>query len=152
MTRAARDAEERGWGRFYKVVARIPKGRVATYGEVAARAGNPRWARQVGFALAALAETDGETRVPWHRVLGARGKGLAGVSLRDSFGESIQRQLLEAEGVEFDARARVSLARFGWTRPSPRTSPAKLDSRQRGVLEVHVGPSRSPTPAKRGRR
>ncbi len=97
--------------RFYKVVRRIPRGKVATYGQVAALAGMPRGARLAGYALSALRNTRND--VPWQRVLGARGRGRAGVSLKDPMGAGVQRDLLEREGVAFDARGRVDLARFG---------------------------------------
>jgi len=97
--------------RIYNVVRRIPRGRVATYGQVAALAGFSRQPRLVGYALHAL--TTG-TRIPWHRVINARGM----VSIRSDGSASLsQRLLLEREGVQFDARQRVSLERFGW-RPS----------------------------------
>ena len=98
--------------RFYHVVRRIPRGRVATYGQVAALAGLPRGARLAGYALSALRGTAHD--VPWQRVLGARGPGRAGISLRDPLGAGVQRDLLEREGVELDARGRVDLARSGW--------------------------------------
>lgn len=95
------------YARIYAVVRRIPKGRVATYGQVAEMAGLPRAARQVGYAMAAL--RDG--RVPWHRVLNARGE----ISVRAAPGpEQLQRLLLEREGVVFDASGRVSFAKHGW--------------------------------------
>ena len=94
--------------RVLTVVRRIPRGRVATYGQVAALAGFPRQPRLVGYALHAL--TRG-TSVPWHRVINARGM----VSTRSDGSASLsQRLLLEREGVHFDARQRVSFARFGW--------------------------------------
>ena len=93
--------------RIYEVVARIPRGRVATYGQVAALAGAPRHARQVGYALH---DTPQELDLPWHRVINARGE----VSRRAEPGwEGFQRQLLEAEGVEF-RRGRVDLERYRW--------------------------------------
>ena len=94
--------------RIYAVVRQIPKGRVATYGQVAALAGLPGHARQVGYALHALAE--GST-VPWHRVINAKGE----VSLRVEAGwDNFQRHLLEEEGVVFDNRGRVDLERERW--------------------------------------
>lgn len=101
-----------GWDAYYRVVRRIPAGRIATYGQVALLAGRPRAARHVGFALAAL--RGGRHRVPWQRVLGARSRGWAAISIRDPMGAATQRLLLEREGVEVDDRGRVSLARFGW--------------------------------------
>jgi methylated-DNA-protein-cysteine methyltransferase-like protein len=95
--------------RIYAVVRRIPKGRVATYGQVADLAGLPGHARQVGYALHAL--SDGTT-VPWHRVVNAKGE----ISVRSLPGaELIQRQLLAREGVLLNARGRVPLARARWT-------------------------------------
>jgi len=96
------------WQRIYQVVRRIPRGRVATYGQIARLAGLPRRARQVGYALHALPHG---SRVPWQRVINARGE-LSPRAAPDA--ERLQRALLEAEGVCFDARGRVDLARFGW--------------------------------------
>lgn len=95
--------------RFHDVVGRIPAGRVATYGQVAAAAGLPGRARLVGYALAALPEG---SDVPWHRVINARGE----ISSRagDGSAEKIQRLLLESEGVSFDPCGRIDLERFGW--------------------------------------
>jgi methylated-DNA-protein-cysteine methyltransferase-like protein len=99
------------YDKIYAVVRRIPSGRVATYGQVAALAGLGRHARQVGYALHSL--PDG-AEVPWQRVINARGE----VSLRsyDSLGgrEGYQRHLLEEEGVVFDSGGRVDLKRFRW--------------------------------------
>lgn len=93
--------------RIYKIVCRIPEGRVATYGQIARLLGAPGWSRQVGYALAALRDD----RVPWHRVVNARG----GISPRakDAY-EHLQRSLLEAEGVVFDSRGFIPLARYQW--------------------------------------
>jgi methylated-DNA-protein-cysteine methyltransferase-like protein len=85
---------------------------VTTYGAVAARGGVPRGARQVGYALAALRGARHD--VPWQRVLGARPRGAAAISILDPVGAAVQRRLLEGEGVAFDERGRVDLARFGW--------------------------------------
>jgi methylated-DNA-protein-cysteine methyltransferase-like protein len=94
--------------RIWIVVGRIPKGRVATYGQVADLAGLAGQPRLVGYALNAL--PDG-SRVPWHRVINARGE----ISLRSEGGsDRRQRVLLEREGVKFDARGKISLARFRW--------------------------------------
>jgi methylated-DNA-protein-cysteine methyltransferase-like protein len=105
----------RRWERVYAVVRRIPRGRVATYGQVAALAGLPGRARQVGYALHAL-PADGHA--PWHRVVNVRGA----ISLPPHGGADVtQRLRLEREGMRFDARGRIDLARFGW-RPARRTS------------------------------
>lgn len=108
-SRPAADA----YGRIYAVVARIPRGRVASYGQVAVLAGLPGRARQVGHALASL--PDG-SRVPWHRVVNAAGK----VSLRGFPGpDGFQRHLLEEEGIHFSAAGRIDLEKHGW-RLAPR--------------------------------
>ena len=102
------------YARIYDVVRRIPRGRVATYGQVAELAGLPGHARQVGYALHALAVDD----VPWHRVINAQGR----VSQRSDPGcDGYQRELLEGEGVEFNTRGQVPLERFRWeAKPSRR--------------------------------
>jgi methylated-DNA-protein-cysteine methyltransferase-like protein len=107
----------------WEIVRRIPPGKVATYGQIAAltpvppglaepdyRAFAPRW---VGGAMAACPDD-----VPWQRVINAQGK----ISLRGG-GEQRQRELLEAEGVSFDERGRVDLRRFGWAGPGAAEQP-----------------------------
>jgi methylated-DNA-protein-cysteine methyltransferase related protein len=93
---------------IYAVVARIPAGRVATYGQVARLAGIPGKARLVGYALSVLTDKT----IPWHRVINARGE----VSPRagGNPADELQRLRLESEGVEFDAHGRIPLARFQW--------------------------------------
>ncbi len=108
----------KGWDRFYRVIARIPRGKVATYSQVAAWSGAPRSARHVGYALAALHATG--HAIPWQRVLGARPRGHAAVTIKDPLGAALQRRLLEREGVRFDSRERVVLATYGWTGPRRR--------------------------------
>lgn len=98
--------------RILAVVRRIPRGRVATYGQIASLAGLPRNARLVGRVLSGL----GDERVPWQRVVNARGE----VSARSQSGieEDVQRAALEHEGVVVDDRGRIDLARFQWRPPS----------------------------------
>ncbi len=96
------------YSRIYRVVGRVPRGRVATYGQVADLAGLPGHARQVGYALHAMAT---QRPVPWHRVINARGE----ISARAEPGsDSVQRQLLERERIAFDASGRVALRRYQW--------------------------------------
>jgi methylated-DNA-protein-cysteine methyltransferase-like protein len=96
------------YSRIYAVVRRIPRGRVATYGQVAQLAGLGGHARQVGYALHSMAT---ERPVPWHRVVNARGE----ISRRsEPGGDAIQRQLLEREGVAFDDVGRLELIRYQW--------------------------------------
>ena len=92
--------------RVWRVVASIPAGQVATYGQVAELAGLPGGARRVGRVLAAL---PADSRLPWHRVINAAG----GVSLPGAAGAR-QRRLLRAEGVLF-RNQHVDLRRHRWT-------------------------------------
>ena len=95
------------WQDFYAVIARIPRGRVATYGQIASLAGYRGHARQVGYALAAAPDA---SDLPWHRVINARGE----VSPRArSQAHDYQQALLQEEGVEF-VKGRVDLGRYGW--------------------------------------
>jgi len=95
--------------RYYAVIRRIPRGCVATYGQIAELADFPGHARQVGYALYAL--RDG-TDVPWHRVVNARGRLSLGTVIPE--GDVEQRIRLEIEGIEFDAEGRIDLRRFRW--------------------------------------
>ena len=91
-----------------RVVRRVPRGRVVTYGQVARMAGRPGAARMVGWALHSLPEG---SRVPWHRVINARGAiSSRGVPLA----EEIQRQLLLRESIGFSDSGRVDLERYRW--------------------------------------
>jgi methylated-DNA-protein-cysteine methyltransferase-like protein len=92
--------------RVVLIVRRIPRGRVASYGQIAAMAGSPSGARQVARLLHSLSEVEG---LPWHRVINSRGT----ISLPGLGGE-IQRGLLEHEGVEFGLGGVVDLERCGW--------------------------------------
>src|SRR5438552_4066861 len=95
--------------RIYTVVNMIPKGRVATYGQIAELAGLPRQARLVGYALNVLPKG---SRIPWHRVINAQGK----ISLR-SEGEgsdSRQARLLKSEKVKFNQHGVIDLKIFRW--------------------------------------
>ena len=95
--------------RIYDVVRQIPKGTVATYGQVAALAGNKRWARVVGFALHVNPDPDG---IPCYRVVNRNGE----VSSAFAFGGgNRQIELLEADGVACPD-GRVDLKRYQWKR------------------------------------
>ena len=97
----------------YRVVRRVPRGKVVTYGQVAAILGHPRAARAVGAALRQLPPVLQRT-VPWQRVINAAGR----ISHRgDVFRPDRQRDLLEAEGVDFDRSGRVDLRRVRWAGP-----------------------------------
>ena len=95
--------------RIYAVVAGIPRGRVATYGEIANRAGLPRGARRVGRALQNL---PAQRRIPWHRVINAQGR----ISLcPGTDGARLQKKRLLQEGILF-RNGRIDLKRFAWER------------------------------------
>jgi methylated-DNA-protein-cysteine methyltransferase-like protein len=102
----------------WEIVRQIPPGKVATYGQIASLIHPPGdmnikdykafGARWVGGAMAGC-----PAGVPWHRVINAQGK----ISLRRGGGYIQQRQLLEEEGVVFDARERINLSQYGWSGP-----------------------------------
>ncbi len=93
--------------KIYEVVSNIPKGKVAAYGQVAFLAGNPRWARVVGYALHVNPEPG---TIPCHRVVNCEGK----VAPSFAFGgDDVQRQLLEAEGIVFEPDGRIDLEKYG---------------------------------------
>ena len=98
------------WLKIYRIVKRIPRGRVASYGQIATLAGLDGHARQVGYALHAL---PAEMSVPWHRVVNAKGE----ISPRNA-GDSheLQRLLLEEEGVELTLQGRIDLKVFRWNK------------------------------------
>ena len=101
---ALRARSGQAYQRIYAAVRRIPRGRVATYGQIAELAGLEGHARQVGYALHVAPEG-----LPWHRVINARGTISARAS---SDSGELQRLLLEAEGIEFDREGRVDLRKF----------------------------------------
>jgi methylated-DNA-protein-cysteine methyltransferase-like protein len=97
-----------GYSEIYEVVARIPRRRVATYGQIAELAGIPGQPRRIGYALSALT---GNTGIPWHRVINAKGM----ISSRSGSGpDKLQRRLLQKEGIVFDSSGRIDLSRFQW--------------------------------------
>ena len=101
-------AEKAAFERIYDVVRRIPRGKVATYGQIAMLAGNPRWARAVGYALHANTEPG---VIPCHRVLNRFGR----VAPAFAFGgEERQAEMLRAEGVEVSGNGFVDLDRYLW--------------------------------------
>ncbi len=92
--------------RVVRIIRRIPRGKVASYGQVAALAGAPAGARQVARLLHSLSRIE---RLPWHRVINSRGT----ISLPGAGGE-LQRDLLEREGVEFGLGGHVDLDTCQW--------------------------------------
>ncbi|MGO8693698.1 MAG: MGMT family protein [Rectinemataceae bacterium] len=96
--------------RIIAVLLRLPAGKVASYGTIAALAGLANGGRQVARVLHACAETRG---LPWHRVLRKDGT----IALPSGGGFELQKALLESEGVEVSLYGQVDLERFGWTGP-----------------------------------
>ena len=92
--------------RVYSIVRRIPSGRVMTYGQIAELLGEHYIARTVGFVMHGAGDT-----VPWHRVINARGAcSTGGIVLP----HDKQQRMLEAEGVEFNAKGRCNLEKYLW--------------------------------------
>jgi len=110
---------------IWRVVARIPRGRVATYGQVARMAGFPGAARMVGWALGALPdEDDGAGRaIPWHRVINAAGR----VSPRGPARDACRRQIvrLRREGIRPGRNGAIDLERYGWDGRVDSTRPGR---------------------------
>jgi methylated-DNA-protein-cysteine methyltransferase-like protein len=126
-----RGGGDRFFERVYALVSRIPRGRVATYGQVAALLGVARGARAVGWALRAL-DTARAARIPWHRVVGRGGR----ISPRAGLGPLVQRRRLRAEGVRFRA-GRVDLTRHGILGASPSAGTRPGHRSGTGHVPVH---------------
>ena len=95
--------------RIYQVIEQVPRGMVATYGDIATIVGGGCDARTVGYALNEIPK-DRVDSIPWQRIINKEG----GISTRGL----AQRQILEEEGVVFNAQDRVIMARFHWAGPS----------------------------------
>ena len=94
--------------RVKDIIKKIPRGRIATYGQIATCAGNPRAARLVIWVLNSSSQKD---KLPWHRVVNSKGK----ISLKPGHGYEIQKGMLMKEGVKFDAKGTIDFDRFLWT-------------------------------------
>ena len=101
------------WDPVYRLVKRIPRGRVTTYGELAKALRLPGGARSVGYAMAATPNGRG---IPWHRVIGAGGK----VTMPEPHA-SLQRRLLATEGVPIEG-TRIDMKLYAWS-PKSRAKP-----------------------------
>jgi len=119
--------------RIYAVVRKIPRGHVATYGQVAELAGIPGGARVAGAALKTSKPSD---RLPWQRVIGKAGKLRGRIAIYDPVGAAIQRGLLEKEGVSVGDSGLVDLGAYGWLTTgsgrgaSPRRRPRSASTRR----------------------
>ena len=121
------------WNAVYKLVKQIPRGRVLTYGAVAKALRLKGGARAAGHAMAATPRGQG---IPWHRVLGAGGTLL----IREPYA-SLQRKLLESEGVQMTER-RVNLKRHVWTPPTATRRSAKPAAKPRKAAHSKSHPYR----------
>ncbi len=95
-----------------RLIKQIPEGKVATYGLIAAMAGNPRAARQVARILHAGSKKD---NLPWHRVINLHGR----ISLKPGNGYELQKQLLQKEGIVFDKTDTLCLQTCLWIPARP---------------------------------
>jgi len=94
--------------RVKDIIKKIPRGKVATYGQIAAYAGNPRGARQV---VRILHSSSGKDKLPWHRVVNRQGR----IGLKPSHGYEIQRELLRKEGIRFDKNDTIDFDLYLWS-------------------------------------
>ena len=90
------------------IIKHIPKGKVLTYGLIAKLAGNPRAARQVSWILHSSSK---KYKLPWHRVISSNGT----ISIKSIDGKSIQKNLLQQEGLEVSENFKVDLNQYLWT-------------------------------------
>lgn len=105
---ATQQPSENFYQRVYALVRQVPYGKIVTYGQVAALLDNPRAARAVGYALRFL---PAGANVPWHRVINHQGQ----ISPRyPAEGPILQRSLLEAEGIRFDAQGCADVSAYRW--------------------------------------
>ncbi len=95
---------------IYETVRQIPAGKVATYGQIADLAGLYGKARLVGYALFRVDTVADD--IPWHRVINAKGE-ISYSNLRRG-GDYLQKDLLEKEGIEFNAEAKINLRQYQW--------------------------------------
>lgn len=99
--------------RTLALVAKIPRGKVATYGQIAALAGKPHGARGVAWLLSSSARAHG---LPWQRVIGSKGR----ISFPPGSAAFVrQRALLRREGVDVETDGTVELAAHRWSRRAP---------------------------------
>lgn len=111
------------------LIKKIPRGKVATYGQLASLAGNPRAARQV---VRILHSSSGKDRLPWHRVVNSQRK----IGLPPGSGYELQQSLLKREGVKFGIGDRIDFERFQWNplKESRVGRPASLAKKSKSKL------------------
>jgi methylated-DNA-protein-cysteine methyltransferase-like protein len=117
---------------IYAVIRKIPRGTVATYGQVAELAGLPGGARVAGAALKTCKPGD---KLPWQRVIGKAGKTRGRIAIHDPVGAAVQRQLLHDEGVDIGDTGLIALDRYGWL---PGSQPARKRTARATVESVRA--------------
>jgi methylated-DNA-protein-cysteine methyltransferase related protein len=133
------DAVARLYRSIYAVVRRIPRGHVATYGQVAELAGIPGGARVAGAAMKTSKPTD---RLPWQRVIGKASKLRGRIAIHDPVGAAIQRNLLEDEGITIGETGLVALDVFGWLPTAESNRGASPRRRPRSASKRRASSSR----------
>jgi methylated-DNA-protein-cysteine methyltransferase related protein len=106
MSKIATSPKPSRYQLIWKVVRKVPYGRVATYGQIARIAGFDGLARQVGYALHAMPR---HSDIPWHRIINSQGRiSLPGPTAR------LQQKLLQSEGITFNPAGKIDLKKFQW--------------------------------------
>ncbi|KON88485.1 DNA methyltransferase [Sporosarcina globispora] len=90
-----------------KIIRRIPRGKVMTYGQIARLAGSPRGARQVVRILHTQSE---KHQLPWQRVVNGKGE----IGFKDEFSQNLQRELLENEGIHFNTNKKLDIQKYAF--------------------------------------
>jgi methylated-DNA-protein-cysteine methyltransferase related protein len=130
---AGRELKNMSWQPVYRLIKKIPRGKVTTYGELGRSLRLPGGARAVGYAMAACPSGQG---IPWHRVVGAGGRLL----IPEPYG-SLQRRLLESEGVHLDG-SRIDMSLFSWSPAGRKTPGRKRRPKSRARAKSTPGSSR----------
>lgn len=109
MTKSKKETPEApSFSQRVKDIKKIPRGKVATYGQIATLAGNHRAARLVVWTLNSSSRKD---KLPWHRVVNSQGR----ISLQPNYDYEIQKKLLQKEGVKFDENNTIDFDRYLWS-------------------------------------
>jgi methylated-DNA-protein-cysteine methyltransferase-like protein len=116
--------------RVWKILGKLPRGRVTTYGQLSQLIGGRLTPIGIGWAIRAAPEGT----IPWHRVVGAKGRI---ATHREHPG--LQREMLESEGVRFTADGHVDMTRHAWSRSPKTTSKTKTNSKKTKTKRVSPG-------------
>jgi len=106
--RKIKKEEKSLYERIFDVILKIPKGKVATYGQIGMIVGTG--ARTVGYAMHSIKEG---SNLPWFRVINSKGE----ISIKDQGGYEFQRKILESEGIEFNEKSKIDLKKYLWKGP-----------------------------------